>query len=465
MAQDRIAGLVVSDGVVEWTTLPAKGRGKAIGSRRVELAAAVVDAEADESVESAASVAESIKAECKPLKGSRIAVGIGSDRLLLRVIELPLVDDAELSGMVDLQIDKFSPFPVDSMVVAYEVLRREAEHCLVLIAAVQEDVASELGRLLTEADVHSDRLDAIIVGWWRLILDAGRVHDAGRQVFLIFETGSPEMIVTQDGMPILFRSITGVAEVSDEDAVQELVAEVAHSLMSLELEHGGGAATSMQLWYRNEVSEGIVGALARECECEVETADLESLPMVSEGLARRMVQRGASALDLTPASWRTAEAARSFRAKVLVSAACVVATCAIILVGLFGAIAYQRHGLAAMNAELESLSGPAADVKKMRGRVQTIAEYMDRSRSGLECLREICLVLPNGIDLTSYSYRKGESLKISGEAANVNLVYALKNKLDESELFLESELIGPHRNTRSKKEIFEIGLTLPGEKE
>jgi len=98
----------------------------------------------------------------------------------------------------------------------------------------------------------------------------------------------------------------------------------------------------------------------------------------------------------------------------------------------------------------------------MRRRVFMIKRYMDRSDSALECLREISALQPRGIDLTSFSYRKGETLRISGEAETVDQVYSFKSKLEGSTLFVGAKLQGPRRDRKKRKEVFDIDLRLHG---
>ena len=70
-------------------------------------------------------------------------------------------------------------------------------------------------------------------------------------------------------------------------------------------------------------------------------------------------------------------------------------------------------------------------------------------------------MLPPGIELKSFSYHKGKSLELAGEAEAVNLVYDFKKELEKSDLFTTTEL---HRIVKGSggKEVFRITATLPG---
>ena len=74
---------------------------------------------------------------------------MGSGQALLRVAELPAVDPDELKGMVDLQVDKVSPFPPDSTVTSFEVVQQSETASGVLMAALDRKTADSIGRTLT----------------------------------------------------------------------------------------------------------------------------------------------------------------------------------------------------------------------------------------------------------------------------------------------------------------------------
>jgi Tfp pilus assembly protein PilN len=92
-----------------------------------------------------------------------------------------------------------------------------------------------------------------------------------------------------------------------------------------------------------------------------------------------------------------------------------------------------------------------------------LKHYTDESHSALECLWEITRKLPDGVDLGSFSYRKGETIRITGEARLVDQIYNFKTALDESDLFVESVLQSVRRDRRKRREIFDIEIQLPEE--
>jgi len=465
MAMEEVTGLVVWDDALEWTTLrKVRDHLEGIGSGRVELGPETEAAPAEEkdgaATERAEAAGERIRAECSSLKGD-VTVGLSSEGVLLRVETLPTVDRDELNSMVQRKVEVFSPFPVESMVVSHEVLEKKDDTCLVLIAAVKEEVVESLGKTLRPAGIFPARVDAVVLGWWRLLRDADEIERKGRQLVLLIEGNVPEMIVMEDGIPIVFRSLGKTEGLDEEEFVNETAREIGHTLMSLELEYGSAEACSVSVRYRTKPPGTLVEKLRSECSCEIRAESLQSLPSVSEGLARRSIAGNGPELDLTPTAWRVMSRSRLFRKRMLAVAGALAGVWVLGMGGLAGGLFCQNRQLASLKAEQKKWQEPAMEVRNMRRRVFMINRYTDTTDSALECLREISLLQPGGIDLTSFSYRKGETVKIAGEAGTVDVIYTFKKNLDGSKLFFEASLQGPRHDKRKRKEVFDIEMRLP----
>jgi Tfp pilus assembly PilM family ATPase len=143
MSDDLISALVVRRGELAWTTLRRRKNRLEVAERRqeaFEMPAGVTDLAAPE-------VLQRLKPLCAQIKG-RVAVALPSDQALLRVVRLPTLDAAEIRDMAALQVDKFSPFPIEQMAVSQEVLHQQDGASRVLVAAVQQEHVQKLGNVL-----------------------------------------------------------------------------------------------------------------------------------------------------------------------------------------------------------------------------------------------------------------------------------------------------------------------------
>lgn len=465
MAKDNITGLVVSADLLEWVSLQKGKDGLVVeASGSVSLARASVKAEDGTVSEEPADVYEKrVKEELAKIRGEPV-VALRADRLILRVLSLPDVPDTELKSMIGLQVDKFSPFPAEQLVVSHEVLSRKEGNCQALVAAAHLEDVEALGKLLKMGKMEAGRIDAATLGWWKLLKDAGAIQDAGRQVFLLMLDKSLEMLVFHDGVPIVFRTLAPQGEMPVADFASETAHEIGFTLMSLELEHGGAGVTSVTVWHRGEKPELLAQHLKEECSCEVLVKSLEAVPSLAEGVVRRAAEGVDKLIDLVPESWRARDEAKVARGRILSILYAILGIWLVAVIVFFGGIFYQQKRLAYLQERQKKWVKMANDVRDTRRRVETIQKYMDSSHSVLETLRLVTSVQPGGqaVTLTSFSYKKGEEANVQGEASSVDLVYAFKTKIDESKFFVNSTLVGPTHDPKRSRWKFEITMKLPG---
>ena len=161
MSVEQASGLVKRDGLWSWVTLKnTKGRVGRSAEGRVEYP----DMDADDFV--APDLPEEMRAvwtqSAKQLAPS-VVVGLDASRALMRVVSLPEVADGEMGDMVALQIDKFSPFPLETQSLSYEVLVEQDGMCRVLLTAVHRRSVEQLGEACREAKMKLGRVDLDIM--------------------------------------------------------------------------------------------------------------------------------------------------------------------------------------------------------------------------------------------------------------------------------------------------------------
>jgi Tfp pilus assembly protein PilN len=467
MATDTITGVIIRDGVVEWATL-ARGAVTDSGTAALPVADPETGPESADQppVQVGGEIATvppatepEVEASSLSLKG-RVVLGLSLDRMLLRVVDLPAVDEEELASMIELQADKLSPFPTGRAVVSHELLHRDETGCRVLVALAEEGVVRTDGDRLEELGLVSSSVDSAVLGHYEWLQSEGHVAAEGRHILLIVDGKLPVLIVAEDGLPIAFRALGRRTDETSAEFVDQVVREIAHTLMSLELERGGAAVNRVSVWHEGSEAQALVEAVRRDCGCDVGLEDPRRLPPGAEAVARRALRKGR--LDLTPTAWIEDRNRRSFRRKILRVASILAGIWLLGTGAIFGGIAYEERKLAQLEQKRDAIAGPAVEVRQLRRRVFMLKQYANRNDSALECLREVSLTLPVGVDVTWFTYRKGESLKLKGAAESSDQILDFKTKLDASELFGEVTLSSISREKRSGKEVFEMSIALDG---
>jgi Tfp pilus assembly protein PilN len=441
MAKDTTTGILVTPDVVEWAAL-----------RRSKGAIQIVDeGRVDRDEGDPSGVASSLAAIKSP-----VVLSLSSTQLLLRVMELPSVDDEELAGMVELQVDKFSPFPVDQMVVSHEVLTRGESKCTVVVAVARQQTVDDAGSVLNEQGIRISRVDAALLSRWKSMSDSGQLTRDGRETLVVVSDDTVEVLTHESGRLIGLSCLGRVGDLEDAQIAAEIAKEVAHVVVAIEVERGRAGSHQITLWSDSETTAPFAQALRQACEGDVKEQPLGILPSTVQGTAARALTGGAL-IDLTPQSWRAAKSSKRFRRQMLGSAVAVLAVWGLLVGGGLGWLAFEQARLDALNGEADRLLAPANEVRRLRLQVNMIERYTNHTYSALECLREISQVLPEGADLTSFTYRKGEGVDIGGEADSGRLVSAFNEALNRSALFSE---VRPGTRTLTKKGRHRFGFDI-----
>lgn len=400
-----------------------------------------------------------IRKECGHLP-SPVCLGIPASWVLLRITELPSGSPDELASMTELQVDKFSPFPVDESAISYELLADQEGRSRLLLSAIRTSTLDDLSDGLRAAGIKPKWVDINLLGWWQLLKDAGKVHQAGSQVFLILEDSACDIIVSTAGVPVAMRSLSGMEDLPPGETDEEIARETIFTLSSLDLDPNGSHLAEISIWHHGDAPTTLLDHLAAQFSVVAHPHSLDTLPSLAEGLLRRAESRTRNTMDLAPKAWQETAAALRTRRRVIASSILVAGLWLFGMAVLFGGIQIQKQQLSSMERELVDLKGPSEKVRAIRDRTQDLLKYLDRSRSGLECLREISDRLPPGIELRSFTYYKNKTLEITGQAETYSLVADFKKDLEHSELFSATEL--PRTRHVPQGEEFKIICKFPG---
>ena len=425
-----------------------------------------------------AATVEALKAAAKRFGTHEVVLSMPLKSLLVKVSRTSVEDCDRLSEVASEEIGSVSPFPDETPVAGTETVAETDRDLVSVFAALPEAGASEIGDALDEAKVRVLRTDVTALGWLRtlwpvifggtgngergmengddptldtqlLTLDTQPSTGDRKVVLMDFDDGW-DMVVLDESAPSLLR---GLGDITDP---AELGREVMLSLLR------AGVATETKeivIFSKTPVDEGIVARLSQlaPVRCvpllgngEWGTGDGEALFGGVEGVARR-TQEGSS-LDVTPADWAELRTEARFKRKLF---AFLVAAAAgwVLLMGVLFGVPFVYGQMTERQKTLSKRHARAyGEVKEMRDKVKLVQQYSDHARGSLEMLKAVSDRMPEGITLTSFTYRRGERLSIVGEAEQPTDVYEFKNALteaateDDEKLFTEVTLTGPSQS-------------------
>jgi hypothetical protein len=364
-----------------------------------------------------------------------VTVSLPSSQLLMRILELPSTSADELKSMVELQMDQISPFPVDQLTVSYEVLSQTEDHSRVLAVAAQRKTVDALGDLFKAQNVYIRSLDAEVLAWWSLLIAYGQVPCQGRVVLILEEHTEFSMIVVDDGVPVGFRSLELFHNFTDEAVMREIIEEMSYTLLSLEAEYGHRDGCALEIWSESEFPEQLITLLKEHCGGPVNLHKLSSIPPVSEGLALRTMERRLHHAELVPREWIELQR-RKRLIKIGTVASIALLSIWIAVITITGAVfTIQQASFNRVRKEAAKYEGPARAAQAAREEMISLEKYADRSHSALECLREVTTALPDGVEIASFTYKKGEAVSLRGSSDRAEAVYDFFQRLGASTVF------------------------------
>lgn len=415
-----------------------------------------------------ADTVEALKEAAKCFGTHEVVLSLPLSSMLMKVSRVPLEDRERLQDVADGEIAKISPFPDETPVVGAETVAETDREFVSMFAALPETGAADIGDALDEAKVRVLRTDVAALGWLRTLwtrmfpeTDAPETSGeagatASRKVVLMdCDGGGWDVVVLDSRSPSLLRSLGETADSA------EISREVALSL----LRAGASAeASEIVVFSKSDVDPELVERLGAFAPVRIErvggvqTADDdgqqddggEAAYGGVEGIALRTVE--GFSIDVTPADWTELRTEARFRKKLIVLLSVAAAGWALLMGALFGVPVV--YGQMAERQKTLSKRHAAAfkEVKDMRDKVKLVQQYSDHARGSLELLKAVSDRLPDGVTLTSFNYRRGDKLSVSGEAQQPTDVYDFKNELTEAEaddgekLFAEVNLSGPSQS-------------------
>ena len=446
--KNDIIALLAEGGVLRGVKFAARGRDSwaRTGGGVWPLVAENAETEDAAEQESADDATETVVEGDKPLTraltaaqsalGARqVVLSLPLSQVLVRVLKMPVEVREDVADAVALQLDKLSPFPGEELSVGCEVLSEGETHLWVFAAALPEAVYEGIGTALREAKLQTVRTDVAALGWLRALSGPCQLMRHGRRVVLMDPDGGWDLLVIDDGVPVLVRGL------GEHTSAGDIARDLTLSLLNVELEAGGGAVTETLVVSRNAPSQELLDKLREVTGSNVRHVVPPSEDGGVEGVALRTGE--GAMLDLTPQTWRDEIKEARLRKRMMTGAGIAMAIWAVYMGVLFAGPQVYKQLTARERKASAAHSRAYKQVSDTRERVRLIEAYTDRTKSPLELLRTVSEDLPQGITLVGFTFKRGDGLKISGEADQPNLVYGFKDAVTANPLFETVTLNGP----------------------
>lgn len=161
------------------------------------------------------SVAQAIRQLWKRarLRRRNVTLGIANQKVVVRPIELPFMDERELRGAIQFQVQEFIPIPVEDAVLDFQVLEEfqgedDARMMRVLLVAAQKEMVNRFVETVVGAGLDPEAVDLVPFALIRSLSEtAGVLPDPSRAGEAIVDVGAgvTNIVVHERGIPRFVR--------------------------------------------------------------------------------------------------------------------------------------------------------------------------------------------------------------------------------------------------------------------
>jgi hypothetical protein len=337
------------------------------------------------------------------------------ENVFLRVVELPKSSFGETLAMVELQLEKLSPMPVNQIVWTLQILPNPVAENLqtVVVVIVERSVVEEfLGKLEAQGFL-ADRLESPM-------LDQLAATPAGGDGAWIY----PALVNGQNAALVAWwfggalRSLSYVVLPATGERAKNLQAQLAQLAWAGELE---GWLTTHPQWHL--VADG---GLAGEWETflraglnePVQVTKPLSPPELAARTARRAVAAEAGSAMLLPAEFPARYREQFFDRLWLHGLFATGVLYAVYVAVYFCATTVLGYQTEKVERQAASLGGSYTNVLQLKARYAVLKERQDLKYAALDCWKLVADLLPPGITLQRFSFGDGHRLSLGGTSAS-----------------------------------------------
>ena len=388
-------------------------------------------------------------------KAREAVLALPLSRLIVKMVRVPEEGRDDPAAYATPILQAMSPYPDEPLTVSYETVRETERGLVVLAAALPESATDDIAEALDAAKLNVTRVDALAIGTLRGAWGALSIggDTSARRLILISSVDCISIVVLDGDAPSAIRAVSG-----ESDLRREVM------LSLLEAEDFGGARPLKETVVIGDVATASIETFAPVRRIEVG----EDAALV--GVAERSLEE--ATLNALPQSWREVLDETRFKAKLTRNLAVFGGIWAIIMLVLFGVpVAYgfltdYQRDLCKEHARQYRA------VAMMRDKVKLVQKYSDHARGALEIMKAVSDRLPQGITLTSWTFKRDEGVKVSGEADEADQVYRFKDNMaeagtegDDGEPVFSSVILNGPSAGRGGKQKFDLECSYRSEEE
>ena len=335
-----------------------------------------------------------------------------ADQVFLRVVQFPRCEPGELGPMVELQLEKLSPLPVNQIVWSFQAVPQSAGELqtVVVIIAERRVVEEFLGKLENDGYL-ADRLDLPFLH--QLLVTP--IDGDGAWIYLQPAESKSVCLVAWWYEGVL-QHLNLLNLPPGEAGAATLGDQLTNIAWAGELE---GWLTSRPCWHL--VADGPLAAvwdpILRQWANEPIVPVAPLAPPALAALTAQRVTRAESTTNLLPAEY-SARYQQQFYDRLWMGSLAALALVYIFgVLVYFGALYVLRYQTTNLQSQVAALSGNYTNALQLKERVRILQEQVNLKFAALDCLKAASEKLPAELTLTSFSFSKGQMISLRGNVS------------------------------------------------
>lgn len=402
------------------------------------------------------------------IPGKKVRLALPRYQALLTEMELPAGDDAETVQMLELQLERALPVPVDTVNSDYYLMyTSELGDRKIMVVSVKKEVVEFYTTLIRYAGLVLEAIDLSSLSISRSVQSAVTTMDSWMAVDIGY--ANSELIVVDRGHVVLSRSAS--IGTSTSGWVNKLFFELKRSFEGYAMEFGkaipdklvfcgGGSRTPELTKVLNEKLGGsnqiidISASLGRLLHTEPEQAVNYT---GAYGLVLAPNANSQSCNLLIPRLFAPVKRKMSLRYKQM---AVGIGSAALIVLLLLGALYIRQRKLEQLKTEYGGYSALVAKSEQVNASTSLIRTWKQQQISILDILRELSYDWTDQTYLQVLSYDQTKDLSVTGLASSNQAVAELLMKLNKSPSIGDTKFTYIRSSKRNPSYPVEFGLSM-----
>lgn len=331
-----------------------------------------------------------------------------ANSVFVRAVQLPGADPAELRTMVEFQLDKISPLPVNQIVwTVVGQAHPDGQQQTALVTVAARSAVEEFLDTQVAAGFTADQLDFPLTRWWSGL----RPTEDG--VWLLFEPADNRWLCLAGWfVGGVWRDVTLMHLPAGETAVPALLTQLGQIAWAGEMEGWLKTVPGAWLGAEESIASTVSAGLTEWSGQPVKTIQPPAPSSLAVESARALRQPASS--TLMPVEWALAQRQKFIDRLWLNGLGALGVAYLVFLFGFLIWLNFRKYQLDDLRSEVASMGINYTNTLQLKAQVSVLEEQVALRYAALDAWQAVVNALPAELTLTQLDFQRGRTLQLSG---------------------------------------------------